>query len=233
MQPGEFDLKQFLISLLVIVLSVGLHEFGHAFTADRLGDPGPRRAGRISLWPDRHWDLTGFLMMMVVLASGWGLGWGKPVMVDKRYFKNPRAGMLITAAAGPLMNLLIALIAGLILRFSAFVIHNGAQISLLGLNSQENVSTTVEIILSFLLINISLMFFNLLPIHPLDGSKVLSALLPARQAEWYDATVGSYGPILLIALVILGRANPSLNILGFLLGPAVSYTASLILGVSV
>lgn len=220
MQSGSFDLKSFLIGLLVIVLSIALHEFGHAITADRLGDPGPRRAGRVSLWPDRHWDAAGFVMMMVVLASGWGIGWGKPVTVDRRCFTNPRIGMLIVAAAGPAMNLLLALAAGLLLRLYPLTAQA----------SSGNVVTTLEIIRSFLYINLSLMYFNLLPIHPLDGSKVVSALLPPSQAQRYDATVGSYGPILLLALVIMGRAIPGLDLLGLLLGPAVEHTAALIMG---
>ena len=78
----NIDWIQFFIGFIVIVLSITLHEFGHAISADRLGDPGPRRPGRISLWPDRHLDPFGTLMMIVTLLTGYGIGWGKPVRVN-------------------------------------------------------------------------------------------------------------------------------------------------------
>lgn len=208
------DPETFIISIIVIILSIALHEFGHAISADRLGDPGPRRAGRVTLWPDRHFDLLGFILIVITQLSGWGIGWGKPVMVDSRYFRNPRRDMLIVAAFGPLMNLLLAIGAGIFFRI-AYATHNDAMLQGLGGTFAER----------FLLINLSLMFFNLLPIHPLDGGKILSGLLPDRLADQYDRFMWQWGSMILMILVLAGR-----GILSFLLAPAVLSTASILVG---
>src|SRR5579862_4347093 len=99
------DPEAFVVQLVVIVLSIALHEFGHAISADRLGDDTPRRQGRVTLWPDKHFDPIGFIMILVTLNIGRGLGWGKPVMVDFYKLRLPRRDMLLVAVCGPLMNL--------------------------------------------------------------------------------------------------------------------------------
>src|SRR5579871_1098902 len=114
----NFDARTFVVSLIVIILSITLHEFGHAISADRLGDDTPRRQGRITLWPDKHFDIFGFVFMVFTLLSGHGMGWGKPVQVDFRRLRNPRRDMFIVAAFGPLMNLLIAIVAAVIIRIA-------------------------------------------------------------------------------------------------------------------
>lgn len=220
---SHIDVKVFLISLIVLVLSVTLHEFGHAISADRLGDPGPRRDGRITLWPDKHFDLFGFLMMVVTLLANFGLGWGKPVMVDPRFFRKPRQGMMITAAFGPLMNLLLALFFGLILRFSYMTGHTAWMAD----SAQGTYSTLFQFVYAFLSINLALMFFNLIPIHPLDGSKILSGLLPHDLSIRYDRTVGQFGPLFLLAVFFFGG-----RFLGVILGPAVDHAIQLIAGVA-
>jgi Zn-dependent protease len=225
--PG-FNPELFLIGMIVIILSIALHEFGHAISADFLGDPGPRRAGRITLWPPAHFDLFGFIMIVFTQISGFGLGWGKPVMVDSRYFRHPRRDMLIVAAFGPLMNLLQAIVAGMILRV---ILATGHQGMLVQLTNPDDILTfgrptvTALFLQDFLFINLSLMFFNLLPIHPLDGGKILSALLPNNQAAQFDRFMWQWGPMILIMLILTGS-----RLLGPVLIPAISSMATIIVG---
>ena len=213
----DFNAQKFLVGLIVLVVSITFHEFGHAISADRLGDPGPRRDGRVNVWPDRHFDPLGFIMMCVILLTGFGLGWGRPVLVDPRHFANPRKGMVIVAAFGPLMNLLIAVIAGLCIRFYA------------PSHPFWLASSTVsgDFAQDFLLFNLSLMFFNLLPLYPLDGSKILSGLMPEEMARQFDRFGAQYGSFILLGLIFLGG-----NVLGRILNPPVIATARLILGPS-
>jgi Zn-dependent protease len=218
----SIDPRAFLVSLIVIILSITLHEFGHAISADRLGDDTPRRQGRITLWPDKHFDLVGFLFMIFTLLSGHGMGWGKPVQVDTRRLRHPRRDMLIVAACGPLMNLILATIAGLILRVSIGTNHMDW---LMSDTARNGSSLAGEFLFQCLSINLSLMFFNLIPVHPLDGSKILSSLLPIHQAINFDRMVGMYGPI---ALMVICWMRP--GIIWMIIGPAVSSTAHLLAG---
>ncbi len=213
--------KLFLVELIVIVLSITLHEFGHAISADRLGDDTPRRQGRLTLWPDRHFDLAGFLMMILTINIGRGLGWGRPVQVNFSRLRNPRRDMLITAACGPLMNLLLATIAGLILRV-ALATHN---VSWLADSLTGELSLPGHFVMATLEINLGLMFFNLIPVPPLDGSKILSSLLPVEQAVQFNRFIGQYGPMVLMLVAFCAP-----QILGILIGPAVTTTAKFLAG---
>lgn len=160
-----FNLQTFLGLLIssaaVIFFTLPVHEWAHGFVATKLGDPTPRYQGRLSLNPLKHIDYVGALCILLV-----GVGWAKPVQVDMRYFKNPKRDMAITAAAGPLMNLLVSFVLLLIYNFiSVFVAVP---------------SLVAYIVLYFVLININLAVFNLIPIPPFDGSRILSAFLPDR-----------------------------------------------------
>lgn len=209
----HIDPQTFIINLVVIILSITLHEFGHAISADRLGDDTPRRQGRITLWPDKHFDMLGFIMILFTTLFGFGLGWGKPVQVDSRHFRNPRRDMLIVAICGPVMNLLLAIVAGLILRF------------VLPGHPEWIVSISGQFAFSFLLINLSLMFFNLIPIHPLDGGKILSSLLPYDQSVRFDRFMWQWGPMILLLTCFTGG-----SILGSILSPAVMSSVRLLIG---
>lgn len=160
-----FNLQTFLGLLIssaaVIFFTLPVHEWAHGFVATKLGDPTPRYQGRLSLNPLKHIDYVGALCILLV-----GVGWAKPVQVDMRYFENPKRDMAITAAAGPLMNLLVSFVLLLIYNFiSVFVAVP---------------SLAAYIVLYFVLININLAVFNLIPIPPFDGSRILSAFLPDR-----------------------------------------------------
>ena len=208
---SQFNITHFIISIIVLVCSISLHEFGHAISADYLGDPGPRRDGRITLWPDKHFDPVGFGMLIFTSIAGFGLAWGRPVMVNPRYFKKPNRDMMIVTACGPLMNLLLALAFGIPLRF----------IREHGIWADE--SLAYKFFFSFVSINLGLMFFNLIPIPPLDGSKILYGLLPFNQAAQYERFMGQYGTFLLIIL-FLTRAT------SYIIGPAIVFSLGLLLG---
>ncbi len=193
----------FLVSIVSLLVAIAIHECAHAWTADRLGDPTARLAGRITLNPFVHIDLTGLLFLMF-----FGFGWGKPVEFDPYNLKNPRKDAALISVAGPISNILLALILSIILRLFTFVAIPG-------------ISTIGFIILSrFIMMNLVLGVFNLIPIHPLDGFKIVGGILPERKAEeWYQ--LQRYGMLFLILLIIpIGRSSlldgvlqPALNVL--------------------
>ena len=197
-----FDPTEFIIHVLVVVLSVTLHEFGHAIAADMLGDPTPRYQGRITLRPDKHLDPLGFVMILLTSMGMVGLGWGKPVQVNTSRFKHPRRDLVIVALAGPAMNLALAVLFGLMLRFL--------------LNASPNPEAWMQetdpgrFMFSLVWINLVLLFFNLLPLHPLDGGKLFSGMLPRSQADTYDRFMGQYGMVILLVLVVSGSMLSSI-----------------------
>lgn len=219
-----FNLEHFIITIVVLIVSISLHEFGHAISADRLGDPTPRRDGRVTLWPDKHFDPIGFGAILISSFVGFGIGWGKPVMCNPRNFKNPTQGMMIVAICGPVMNLALAIVFGVILR----VLLQTGQVSQDMLYNISNGSTAnglmvYQLIYSFIVLNLSLMFFNLIPITPLDGSKILSGFLPVEYSMKYERFMGQYGIILLGILLMTRSLSP-------IISPAVVYSLRLLLG---
>ncbi len=212
---GNFDLQSFVITLIVLVVSITLHEFGHAISADRLGDDTPRRQGRISLIPWDHFEIVGGVMMVISSLVGYGIGWGKPVQVNYRNFRNERTADIIVTACGPLMNLLLAILFALILRIGYIARPQAPLLSVL----------QIQFALSFVLINLSLMFFNLLPIFPLDGSHIVRRLLPPDSGERFYAFMVQWGPLILMIAILSGG-----GVLSKVIGPAVQHSMSLLLG---
>lgn len=194
----SFDPWSFAISMFVLVVSLSVHEFAHAKAAYLAGDDTARLAGRISINPLDHLDPMGTLMMVMSSLSGFGIGWAKPVPVNPANFRHPRWDSLKVSLWGPLSNLLLALIAGQILRFGWNVLG----------------STDAHILFMFVIINLALALFNLIPIAPLDGSHILSSLLPVDKARSYDIFMGRYGFLVLLGLIFLAPGG-----LRMILGP--------------
>lgn len=157
-------------SLLVIFVTLPIHEWAHAFVANKLGDPTAKYMGRLSLNPLKHIDPMGAAMILLI-----GFGWAKPVPVEMHRFKKPKAYMAITALAGPLSNLILATISLLLFNFL-----DGFNV--ISANKIVQVLYAIVYFTSFVMaqINVSLAIFNLIPIPPLDGSRILNAFLPDR-----------------------------------------------------
>jgi len=209
----EERILQIIPLLPAAVLALVIHEYAHGLVADRLGDPTPRDAGRLTLNPLKHLDPLGTLMLLVA-----HIGWARPVPVDPRNFDHPRSGMVWVSLAGPLSNMAAAFGFGLVLRLWTFA---GPAVS----------SSAGSVLFPFLLwsmiINLVLAVFNLLPLPPLDGSKVLQGLLPVRAAGLYGA-LGRYGPLLLLAVVLTGR-----SLLWKMIAPFVKYFGGLFAGAEI
>lgn len=184
---GFPDLREILISIPPLLFALSFHEFAHGFIADRMGDPTPRYYGRLTLNPLAHLDPLGTLMLIF-----YHFGWAKPVPVNPYNFTHRERGLLLVSLAGPLSNILLAFIGNLALR--AAIIYSSNQV-------------LVQMLQYFWQINVLLAAFNLIPIPPLDGSKIFAGLLPPKQAFQFRQ-LESYGPIILLFLVffdILGR----------------------------
>jgi Zn-dependent protease len=208
----DFSLQDAMMILFALVIAIPIHEFAHALSAVNNGDPGPRLAGRLSIMPQDHFDPIGAVFCVVSSVFGFGLGWGKPVLVNPHVLHNPRWGMCKIAAWGPFSNLLLAIAFALPIRFG-FV---GQTTDDLGL---------AMLLGTCVMVNVSLMLFNLIPIGPLDGAKVLVAFLPERPAFEFSRFMGQWGNLLLLLLIFPGRqllnlliGEPARVILGLLLG---------------
>ena len=179
------------IAAVAIMLLVGfpVHEFSHALAAYRLGDSTAKHFGRLTLNPIAHFDpLGGILLAVSFIGAGFGFGWAKPTPVNPSNLEGGRYGEAIVAAAGPISNLVLAIIVALPLRYLLDHPSLAAQVPELALN----------VLLFFVYINVVLMVFNLFPIPPLDGSKVLFAFLPPRVSWQWRPILERYGFILLL-----------------------------------
>ena len=202
-----FRLPPEVLVLLIPVLLFALvfHEFSHAWVANKLGDPTARYAGRLTLNPMAHLAPICGLMILFV-----GFGWAKPVPVDIRYLHNPRVDMMKIAFAGPASNLLLAFIAGTILRLG--FVHG----------------TVAMMIMLFTQINIMLAVFNMIPIAPLDGSQIFSGLLIRTNPELVR-NLQIYGPQILMGVILIGYFTPISPIWWFM-GPFVKFFLFLFAG---
>lgn len=181
------DLETFLLLAPVVLVSLVLHELAHAFVAYRLGDPTAKNEGRITLNPIKHLDPLGTLMFAVTsLVAGLPFGWAKPVPVRPGYFKHPKEGMAIVAAAGPATNFVIALVCLAVFQ------HGGLE------------GEAEEVVRLAYLVNVVLGIFNLIPVPPLDGSRVVGVVMSdATYARWVQ--LDQYGMIAVLALFFIFR----------------------------
>ena len=187
-------LRDAAVQLLAVLFCLTVHETCHGLAALALGDPTAKRQHRLSLNPLRHIDWFGLLMMLVA-----GFGWARPIPVNPNYFKKPRQGMALTALAGPVSNLLLALL----LLIPARLIYTYAHYSVFN-------QTALDFLTSTAALSIGLGLFNLIPISPLDGSKVLFAFLPDR-AYMTLMQYEKYGMLVLFVLVWLGVGDNILS----------------------
>ncbi len=212
----NFDIAYFLMTITVLLLSISFHEWAHAVTADAMGDPLPRSQGRVTLWPLAHLDPAGTVMMIFTTIAHFGLGWGKPVQSNpSAYTKFSRriSGFLVVGA-GPLSNLFIATVLSQIIRWN--IVQDPFYITWLDIAVR---------------VNIGLCLFNLLPIAPLDGSKLLAYSLPQAMGDSFLRFSEKAGPMVLLILVMapaFGIPSP----LGMILGPVRGALYNYMTGVS-
>lgn len=169
----------FVIVATGLVISITIHEFAHAFVADKLGDPTPRYQGRVTLDPRAHLDPIGSIALLIV-----GFGWGRPVQFDPYNLKDPVKETALIALAGPASNIILAAILSL-----AIGIFN------LG-------GAAVAILIPIIFVNVMLAIFNLVPIHPLDGGKIAQAILPKDVALEYEIFMNRYSTLVLLLLIL-------------------------------
>ena len=214
----EDVLPKVIVVAIMLLVGFPVHEFAHALAAYRLGDSTARFMGRLTLNPVAHFDpLGGILLAVTFIGSSFGFGWAKPTPVNPRNLEGGRYGEAIVAIAGPISNLVLAIAAALPLRFI-----------LASPSLQEQIpSIVLQVLVLFILINVVLMVFNLFPIPPLDGSKVLFAFLPPQVAWRWRPMLEQYGFILLLIIFFLPPGDsiggkilfPIIDgILGFLVG---------------
>lgn len=204
--------------LIVLVTAFSVHEFAHAWTADRYGDPTPRMNGRLTLNPLVHLDPLGSLMLVIV-----GFGWAKPVQVNPYALqRRSPAAMMWVSLAGPLSNFLMAILAaipfrlGLVSTFRAFT------------SPGQVLPTPDKLLYEFIFINLILMLFNLIPLAPLDGEKIADYFFPPSWSRFLDQ-IRPYGPLILLAIIFIGPTL-GINILGWILGPPMQALLSLLVG---
>jgi Zn-dependent protease len=206
----ENNIAEIVLAMIVLLLSLTVHELAHAWTADRLGDPTARRLGRVSLNPIVHADPIGTILFpLIALVSGAPLlGWAKPVPVDIRNLRYPRRDYVMVAAAGPASNLVMALGAALVL-------------AVLPISSTLDPSSfAMRFLRDLIQLNVLLAVFNMIPIPPLDGGNVLAGLLPISLAATFNR-LRPYGFLVLYALILS-------NTLWTIIGPPYSFILRLL-----
>ncbi len=184
------------MNFFVLMVSLSFHEAAHAWSAHLLGDDTAKRMGRLSLNPLVHMDFLGSLLIL----TGAPLGWAKPVPVNPHNLRNPRAAMPLVSFAGPLANLVLMILGCVVFFFAGDAITSQGWNNLLGL---------------FIRTNVGLAIFNLLPVYPLDGSKIITTFMSDRVADRYEEIMTPLGIFPILIIVALGSMGPNLGLLSF------------------
>jgi Zn-dependent protease len=203
------DIQSIILSAPAILFCLTIHEYAHGLAALRLGDPTAKYAGRLTLNPFKHLDPIGTISLFL-----FRMGWAKPVPINPMYFRNPKRDIMLSALAGPAANFLSAIVFGLILR----VVYQVYPVN-------QFINT---ILVMFFYFNIILGTFNLLPIPPLDGSKIVYYLLPDTMARQY-AQLERYGLFILLGIIVLGSLS-GVSIFSFVIYPVIRLFSAVIIG---
>lgn len=201
-----------IIWILAFATAITIHEASHAFMADKLGDPTPRLTGRLSLNPLVHYDPIGTTLLLVLAIMRYlgapviPFGWAKPVMFDPYNLKNPRKDSALISLAGPASNLILAVIISLLARFSPLL---------------------SAMAVPFIILNVALAIFNLIPIHPLDGGKILVGILPPQESRKVELFLNRYGMILLFFLILPSFGGSSL--VSRIISPTINFFINILL----
>ena len=204
--------------LIVLVVSFTIHEFAHAWSATQLGDETPRQYGRLTLNPLAHLDPMGSLLLLLV-----GFGWAKPVPINPyALMRRTPAGVMWVSLAGPFSNLLMAILAAVPFRMGLVSVVAGMT------NTRAILPNPSLILVQFITINLLLCLFNLIPLAPLDGEKILDYFLPPSMAKVFEI-IRPYGPVILIVLVLVGPMF-GLDIIGMIIMPPLRALFGLLVG---
>ncbi len=202
----SFDPKSILLFAIAILYALTIHEFFHAWTANKLGDPTAKMQGRLTLNPLAHLDPVGTICFIIA-----HFGWGKPVPVNPGYFKHPRRDDVLVSAAGPISNFVSAFIFGVIFQIlNKFVIEASPLIVDLG-----------NLLITAIQINLILAIFNFIPLYPLDGSHILKGFLPRNMLSGYESLC-RYSPFILLGVILLGNLA-HIPILSYIILPPTIY----------
>ncbi len=195
----------FLIAGFSLIFSLTVHEFCHALVADKLGDPTPRLQGRVTLNPLAHLDPLGTIALLLV-----GFGWGKPVQFDPYNLKNPVRDASLIALVGPLSNFALAIICSIALKLGA-----------------NHLAIPAYFLVQMVMTNLILGIFNFVPVAPLDGSKIVLALLPRRLAYDYEAFMNQFG--FMILLVLIFPWYQGISPISFVINPIINFVGQILL----
>ena len=211
------NLVTFVFSIIALVMAIAIHEFSHAMAADRLGDPTPRLQGRLTLNPLAHLDPLGTIMLLLV-----HFGWGKPVQFDPFNLRHPKRDSAIISLAGPISNFLFAIICAILIHI-LFTLR-------LTILSNALIGTAVYVLIALLepliILNVMLGVFNLVPIHPLDGFKIVEGFLPDEYAQQWHG-LEPYGMLFLLFLIfpIFGGTSAISRVIS----PVINFVLTLLL----
>ena len=201
--------------IIILLIALPVHELAHAWMANYFGDTTPKQNGRLTLNPLAHLDPIGALMLLIA-----GFGWAKPVPINPYVLakSSPNANTLVSIA-GVTANLLLAILAAIPFRLGLISYYS---------NASSFLPSAGEFLLQFIYINLALMIFNLIPLAPLDGEKVVSNLLPPNLARYMDM-IRPYGPLILLGLLVAGRTM-GLDVIGWIMGPPLRAMFGLLVG---